>query len=136
MGDVLKSGLAWLTSQMATHASQSVTYARGSRTATVRATFGEKLLKLDDGDGGVRMEWTDISFVVPSVDMTLDGEAVEPKRGDRFYVRDRDADDLPTGPTRIYEVMPYEGEPVFRYTDPHRSQMRIHAKFVELEPES
>ena len=60
--DLLQWGLAALTVEMTAHASQPIVYARGAQSVDTRATFGSKLLKLDDGQGGLRMEWTDMDF--------------------------------------------------------------------------
>lgn len=126
--DVLKTGLAWLTAQLREHAMQDVVYVRGGDRVALRAHFGEKLLRLDDGFGGVRMEWTDLDLLIPAADLVLGGVAAEPERGDLVRVADE-----ASGGTRIYEVAPIGGEPPWRYADPHRSIVRVHTKFVEVE---
>ena len=54
MQDLLQAGQAWLADQLHEHVATEVTYRRGTDDATVRATIGRTLLKLDDGYGGVR----------------------------------------------------------------------------------
>lgn len=124
--DMLANGLAFLTAQLKAIASQTVLYSRGGISAQVSATFGNKLLKLDDGEGGIRMEWTDIDFCIPYADLILDGEQITPKRGDMIEVS------TPEG-TQLYEAFPYGGESPWRWADPHRSMVRVHAKHVETE---
>jgi hypothetical protein len=126
--DMLRSGLAWLTKQQADHASRPVTYHRGARSASVRAMIESRLLRLGDEMGGTTIVRTDASFVIPASDLVLDGEPIEPRRGDLIFVPDE------SGSGRnIYEVMRYGGEPEFHYTDPHRTQLRVHTKHVEHE---
>lgn len=121
--DLLARGLYWLTSQLQSHAAQPVVYRRGANDVTVLATFGRKLLKLDDGLGGVRMEWTDADFLVPADQLVVLRRRVLPERGDRVIVR-RD------GRTRVYEVLAPGGEPPWTWSDPYRRMLRIHGKLV------
>ncbi len=53
---------------------------RGATTAIVQATIGRTLLKLDDGMGGVRMEWTDRDFLIQALDLEMAGIAIPPQR--------------------------------------------------------
>jgi hypothetical protein len=43
MGDLLKDGLAWLTTQLKASASQPVTYVRGGDMIAVYATLGQTM---------------------------------------------------------------------------------------------
>jgi hypothetical protein len=123
MSDMLQSGQIWLADQLKTHASRQVTYQRGNQQTTVASTIGRTLLKLDDGYGGVRMEWTDRDFLIAAADLRLSGLQVVPERGDRVL----DAD----GPlTVIYEVMAFGGEPPWRFSDPFGTLLRIHTKRI------
>ncbi len=129
MGDILKDGLAFLTAQLKANASQTVTYARGLSSVDVQATFGKKLLKLDDGLGGIRMEWTDMDFLIPAADLKFGSNPITPERGDLIYL---------TEPydVQVFEVMPYGSDPAWMWSDPHQSMYRIHAKFIDDEPYS
>jgi hypothetical protein len=127
MGDLLKDGLAWLTTQLKASASQPVTYVRGSDMIAVYATLGQKLLKLDDGLGGVRMEWTDMDFLIAAADLVLDGQPLIPTRGDTILVTAGES-------VETYEVLPYGNEPAWRWADPHQSILRIHGKHIDDEP--
>ncbi len=129
MGDILKDGLAFLTAQLKANASQTITYARGLNSVDVQATFGKKLLKLDDGLGGIRMEWTDMDFLIPAADLKFGSTPITPERGDLIYL---------TEPydVQVFEVMPYGSDPAWHWSDPHQSMYRIHAKFIDDEPYS
>lgn len=127
MPDMLATGLAWLTGQLKANASQTVTYTRGNLGVDVQATFGKKLLKLDDGFGGIRMEWTDIDFLIPAADLSFDGLSILPSRGDLIFVT--------VGyQVQTYQVFPYGTDPAWRWSDPGQTMMRIHAKYVSGEP--
>jgi len=123
MGDLLDDGLAWLAEQLKAHASRTVVYRRGTSEVTVQALVGRTLLKLDDGYGGVRMEWTDRDFVIAADDLVLGGEKTLPQRGDQV----RETVD---GQALVYEVLAPGSEPEWRWSDPHRRLLRIHTKQV------
>lgn len=123
MGDLLDDGLAWLAEQLKAHASRTVVYRRGTDEVTVQALVGRTLLKLDDGYGGVRMEWTDRDFVIAADDLVLGGEKTLPQRGDQV----RETVD---GKALVYEVLAPGSEPEWRWSDPHRRLLRIHTKQV------
>jgi len=128
MSDLLKTGLAWLTTKLKDHASQAVTYARGYDSVDVQATLGQKLLQLDDGTGGIRMEWTDLDFLIPAADLTFDGVTlVIPERGDIIYL-------VVGSLVESFEVFPFGAEPPWRWADPHQSMLRIHGKHIGEEP--
>ena len=123
MGDMLDDSLGWLAEKLKAHASRPVLYRRGTDEVAVQAIIGRTLLKLDDGYGGVRMEWTDRDFVIVAEDLVLGGQRTLPKRGDRILETDGSQ-------TRMYEVLAPGNEPEWRWSDPHRRLLRIHTKQV------
>lgn len=125
MADLLEGGQAWLANQMQKFASRSVVYHRGANNVAVQATIGRTLLKLDDGYGGVRMEWTDRDFLIPSANLVLNSVAVTPEPGDRIT-------ETVGLNTSVFEVMAYGGEPPWRYSDPFGKLLRIHTKFIGI----
>lgn len=130
MADMLADGIAFLTKQLRAIASQTVTYARGTNSVQAQATFGKKLLKLDDGFGGIRMEYTDIDFMIPSSDLdwvALGGNAF-PTRGDQVFVTQKDQNRV-----QVFEVFPFGNEAPWRWSDPHQSMYRIHTKWINTE---
>jgi hypothetical protein len=126
MPDLLETGQQWLADQLKTHASRSVVYVRGVEQVAVPATMGRTLLKLDDGYGGVRMEWTDRDFLIPAADLVLAGNAATPERGDRIR-------ETVGAQTLVFEVMAPGKEPPWRWSDPFRKVLRIHTKHVATE---
>lgn len=126
MPDLLETGQQWLADQLKTHASRSVVYVRGIEQVVVPATIGRTLLKLDDGYGGVRMEWTDRDFLISAADLLLAGNAATPERGDRIR-------ETVGAQILVFEVMAPGKEPPWRWSDPFRKMLRIHTKHVATE---
>ncbi len=126
MPDLLRTGSDWLAEMLKEHASRPVAYRRGADEVAVQATIGRTLLKLDDGYGGVRMEWTDRDFLIDAADLVIGGNAVLPERGD--VIRETQG-----GKTFVYEVMAPGKEPAWRWSDGFRKVLRVHAKQVGVE---
>jgi len=126
MPDLLRAGSDWLAEMLKEHASRPVAYRRGADEVPVQATIGRTLLKLDDGYGGVRMEWTDRDFLIHAADLVLGGNATLPERGD--VIRETQG-----GRTFVYEVMAPGKEPAWRWSDVFRKVLRVHAKQVGVE---
>ncbi len=127
MPDLLREGQAWLANQLHQHVAADVVYRRGAEEVAVRATIGRTLLKLDDGMGGVRMEWTDRDYLIRAADLALGGNQVQPQRGDQIR-------ETVGAQTLVYEVLAPGNEPPWRWADPHRLMYRIHAKQIATEP--
>jgi hypothetical protein len=125
MTDLLEAGQQWLADQLQEHASQNVVYHRNAESVAVQATIGRTLLKLDDGYGGVRMQWTDRDFLIHASDLVLNGTATTPERGDRIT-------ETVGVNTSVFEVMAYGGEPPWRHSDPFGKVLRIHTKFIGI----
>ncbi len=123
MSDLLETAAQWLAEKLKAHASRPVVYRRGADEVTVEAIVGRTLLKLDDGYGGVRMEWTDRDFLIAAEDLILGGQRTLPQRGDQI----REPQD---GKIVVYEVLAPGSEPEWRWSDPHRKLLRIHTKQV------
>ena len=126
MPDLLQFGSDWLADQLKTHASRQVIYQRGAQQVTVQATVSRTLLKLNDGYGGVRMEWTDRDFLIHAADLVLAGSPTLPERGD--VIRE-----MQGTTTFVYEVMAPGKEPPWRWSDVFRKVLRIHTKQVGTE---
>jgi hypothetical protein len=126
MADLLRLGQEWLAKQLKTHASKTVVYVRGANQTSVTAIIGRTLLKLEDGYGGVHMQWTDRDFLIPPDELVLAGSQVVPERGDTI----READN---GKIYVYEVNVPGSEPTWRWSDPHRRLLRIHTKQIGIE---
>jgi hypothetical protein len=118
--DLLALGTSWLAGQLSAHASRPVSYARGAHSVALDATLGRTLFKLDDGEGGILMEWSDRDFLIPGAMLVLAGQPSTPARGDTI-----------TLDGRTYEVLAPGGEPPWRWSDPHRVLLRVHTKLIE-----
>ncbi len=127
MPDLLREGQAWLANQLHQHVAADVVYRRGAEEVAVRATIGRTLLQLDDGMGGVRMEWTDRDYLIRAADLALGGSPAQPQRGDQIR-------ETVEAQTLVYEVLAPGNEPPWRWADPHRQMYRIHAKQIATEP--
>ncbi|MBU6239947.1 MAG: hypothetical protein KGQ51_19200 [Planctomycetes bacterium] len=126
MADMLRAGQEWLANQLKAHASSTVVYVRGANQASVSATIGRTLLKLEDGYGGVHMQWTDRDFLIAPTELILAGLPILPERGD--IIRE-----TKNGTIYLYEVMAPGSEPSWRWSDPHRQLLRIHTKQIGIE---
>ena len=92
-----------------------------------KRALGQTLLKLADGYGGTRMEWTDRDYLISAAKLVLGGVQVEPQAGDQIRETVGDA-------VHVYEALAPGGEPAWRWSDPHRRMLRVHAKHVGTEP--
>ena len=126
MADMLRAGQEWLANQLKTHASSTVVYLRGLNQTSVMAIIGRTLMKLEDGYGGVHMQWIDRDFLIAPSDLVLAGLQVLPERGDTI----RESLD---GKVYIYEVNAPGSEPPWRWSDPHQKLLRIHTKQIGIE---
>lgn len=122
MANRLADGEAWLNAKLRQSGSTSIEYRRGAQAVPLTATLGSTLLKLSDGAGGVRMEWTDKDFLIVAADLAAAGIVGEPKRGDRVVCEGI-----------VYELLPIDGEPPWRWSDAHRTRLRIHTKKIGAE---
>lgn len=122
----MKLALARLTQRLRGRSSDLVTYARGYDSVEVPAIFGEKLLKVDDGRGGFRIEWTDLDFLIASSDLVLDGVRILPRRGDLIHV-------VYESDVQTFEVRPWGNDPAWKWADPYHSIYRIHAKHIDTQ---
>lgn len=126
MSDKLSNALLWLAEKLKTHTSRSVVYRRGADEVTVQAVIGRTLFKLNDGYGGIRMEWSDRDFLIVAADLVLGGKQVYPERGDKIL-------ETAGAKTYTYEVLAPGREPEWRWSDPYRTIIRIHTKQILVE---
>lgn len=131
MANLLREGIEVLTATLKETASETVTYSRGYDSVQVQSIFGKKLLKLNDNvTGGLRIEWTDMDFMIPAdADFHFgDGVLIEPRRGDIIWAEGA------VGTFEAYEVLPFgSNEPPYRWSDPYRQMYRIHTKHIDTE---
>jgi hypothetical protein len=127
MSDLLQRGSDWLADKLKDYGSRQVEYQRGAMVAIVQATIGRTLLKLDDGLGGVRMEWTDRDYLIQAIDLDSAGITLPPQRGDRIT-------ELRSGQQyERFEVLTPGQEPHWRWSDAYFKLLRIHTKRIGSE---
>jgi hypothetical protein len=126
--NLLATGAAWLAGRLKAYASSPIVYRRGDSAVALCATFGKTLLRLDDGLGAVRIEWTDKDYIISADDLVLDDQVVRPAQNDIIEYDDGTS-------IHTYQVLPYgPDEPQWRWCDPHMKMIRIHCKRISTEP--
>lgn len=99
----------------------SITYSRGTLSATVTATIGETVFESDTEFGILRIESRDYLITKSRLD---DAGFGEPQRGDRITETQGDE-------TVTYEVLDRQGAMPFRYCDTSRRRVRVHTTKAE-----
>ncbi len=130
MADIMGPGFAWHASQLKAYASQPITYVRAYESVDLMVVLGKQLLKLDDGLGNIRMEWTDLSLDIVAADLFFSyGDLITPERGDIIYR-------VIGNQVQTYQVEPYGSEPAWRWDDSYQTMLKVHTKQIETEPYS
>ena len=119
MGDLLRQGGQWLEQMRRAHCSSPVTYRRPGGTGgpvevELPATLGRTEYEVED-EYGVRIAAHSTDFLVSAEDFTPTFGT--PEAGDQVI-----ADGT------VYEVMSLAGQGHWRWSDPTRRTLRIHAK--------
>lgn len=107
----MKRGTRWLTSQLHRHASEEISYTRGSETYFMLATRGRSEFQQNDsanGGGIITMETVD--WIIRLSDLPIDPEP-----------NDEISDSV-----RSYRVSGFPPEACFRYSGSHRKMIRVH----------
>lgn len=128
MANRFRVGANKLASRLIQFGSETVTYTRGYDRVDVQAVLGSKKLKISDQDG-IRVEWTDMDFLILVSDLAFDGVRIEPKRGDIIFL-----ENTTDGTVQTYEVAPYANEPPWRWADSFKQMYRIHANRLDEQP--
>ena len=116
MGDLLRQASQWLEQQRWAHCSSRVAYRRGETEAALDATFGRTQYEVQD-DYGLVVAAHVTDFLVAAAEFApVFGE---PRPGDRIV-----ADGV------VHEVMSLGNQGHWRWSDPYRITLRIHAKLV------
>jgi hypothetical protein len=126
MSDMIAEALAALTETFVEFGSRPATYVVGAETiADMPVTLGSKILKVDDGMGGIRFEYTDMDFLIASRFLILPStsQPITPDIG--HLIRVTMPNDVQT-----FEVFPFGNEPPWRWADPNQTMYRIHTKLI------
>lgn len=99
----------------------SATYRRGdSEIPLTKVGRGTKTFRFVDERGTAkRIETSD--FLIETAQLVLGGSVIEPRIGDRIT-------ETVAGQLVTYQVVSINKEPCFRWSDPDRTQMRIHTQ--------
>jgi len=119
MGDLLRQGCQWLAQMRGAYCASQVTYRRGETELELSATFGRPDREVED-QFGVRVGATMTDVLIAAADFapTFD----EPEAGDRIVAEGT-----------VYEVLDLAGQGHWRWSDPHRTTLRIHTKQIATE---
>ena len=120
MTDDLATASDWLRTQRRSHMARSVTYRRGAESASVSATFGKTVFRVDANHGLFEQVETH-DFIVDYDDLA--DTFGEPQRGDQIVATLNDA-------AQVFEVMAPGNESHYRWHDRQREELRIHTKHV------
>ncbi len=125
MADMLEQGAAWLNGMRTKHASQPVTYVRGTDAVELSATLGQTTYEIAD-EYGATVEAKAADFLVSAANLVLGGTKALPEPGDQIRVTAGDQ-------LQVFEVMDLGGAGHWRPSDPYGHTLRIHAKYVSTE---
>lgn len=126
MADMIAKALATLTETIVSFGSRMIIYeCDGEVIPNVPAMIGSKLLKVDDGMGGLRFEYTDMDFLIASRFLILPStfQPFTPARGHLIHVA------MPLD-VQTFQVFPFGSEPPWRWADPNQTMCRIHTKLI------
>lgn len=133
MGDLFRDGAKMLAQTASANLAQSVVYSRGAESVTVQATIGQSSGVVTK-EYGVRERWESRDFLILASLLVINGEPIEPRRGDRITETVLDDTDIPVHQL-IHEVLPpSEQEPCWRWSDAHRLRVRVHTKLHSKVP--
>lgn len=122
MANMLATGTARLQTLLQRHAATPITYWRGRKSVAFSATKGTTAYTEDLGDIGVTQhELGDYIFPVSLLQtLEVSSSIIEPRAGDVIVESDGSR----------FEVLSFGGDQPFRYSDPARTQLRVHTKRV------
>ena len=126
MGDFLDKAEERLSGLLKKFASRKVRYSRKMASGEVDATVGKTEFEAFSPETGLVVHAETRDYLIQAADLVLNGERVLPEVGDR--IREELA-----GKTIVCEVMAPQGQPQFRWCDPSRTTLRVHAKQVGTE---
>lgn len=123
----LERGAAFLAAQRARHLEREIQYERERDSVVLPAAIGRTEFEDADAYGIVhRLESRD--FLIRTAVFVLSDGPTLPKAGDRIR-------EVVGGQSFTYEVSAPGGEPPWRYSDPHRTTLRIHTRRISAEEE-
>ncbi|MBX3444260.1 MAG: hypothetical protein KF774_17795 [Planctomyces sp.] len=104
---------------------ERIEYRRAGRVVRLRALIGRTATETTLETGFVSVGQLE-DFLVGAADLDIDGVRFLPERGDQLV-----RVELPGQP--VFQVCP-NGEDCYRFSDPARSQIRIHTQAMGVDP--
>jgi hypothetical protein len=122
MTNILQDGAAWLGSQLKAHAGVSVTYTRGTDSASITATATMQQYDVVDAEG-FSTSVVSRDYLVHAADLVLAGSLIVPRAGDQIA-------ETIAGVACTFEVMPLGEKREFDPLDSDGLLLLIHTKKV------
>lgn len=118
---LLSQALAGALASVRAVAGVPITVARGNTTSsTITAGVGATEYEIEDS--GVIVEtWTSRDYLIAKADYKPTGTPSNPAKGDVIS-------DTVNGVAKKFTVLAPQGKPVFEYSDPNQTQLRVHTK--------
>ena len=122
--DLMSKGMAWLGKMRRRHGSTLVVYERAGHTEAetrrlrVMAALGRSGAEAEGSVPSLRIDAGDIDFLIAAADLALDGVPFEPGRDDRIIL-------AANGGIHVYDLLPRDGDPPWRWSDPQKTTYRI-----------
>lgn len=112
----LSDAVSGLMSSLQAAGGESVTYQYGDYPIVLNAVKGETDFQVETHSGAYEHVRSH-DWIVKAAELSLNGQTLEPRKGDTIE-----------WDNRVYEVMPVGNREIFEYLDPYRKIMRIHSK--------
>lgn len=111
--NLMRRGTTWLRTKLRRHASESITYVRGSEAYFIRATRGRSEFQQNDtGEGGGVATFESVDWIIGLDQLPSD---FIPQQNDEISDSDRS-----------YRVSAFNPESSTRYSGVHRKMYRVH----------
>lgn len=106
-----------------------VTFSRDDKTVPFVAVPGSTPFILQAQDGAASVDFVSRDWLFLSELLVLDDERTKPQRGDKI------TEEKPDGAVFVYEVLPDNGVPPWRWSDKYGVVLRTHTKQIQKEGE-
>ena len=129
--DMMSKGMAWLGRKRRRYCSVPVIYERAGATPEeawrfrVMAALGRSGAEAEGSVPSLRIDAGDMDFLIAAADLAMDGVPIEPGRDDRIIL-------AAGGRTHVYDLLPRGGDPPWRWSDPQKNTMRVHARCADV----
>ena len=112
----LSDALTWMPTDLGNTAGETVTYYRGERAISIEATIGQTTFDQIETTGEIRSQMKAVDFMIRPADLSFNGLAAEPQKGDQIK--------RSTG--EVFDVMTASGVAPWEWSDSRKSLYRIH----------